>query len=140
MIRPHGIVFARGRWFLVAFCERNAEVRIFRLDRMTAVSVSAHDARPSDDANITATVLADGLLSGCADEQLRIRYSPRVARWLAETSDALLQVDGSLLLRYPLHDDDWAVRHTLSYGPDAIVEAPDRIQTQLASTARLLAE
>jgi predicted DNA-binding transcriptional regulator YafY len=55
---------------------------------------------------------------------LRLRYSPRIARWIAEREGKPLADDGSLTLEHPLADRDWAVRHVLQYGPEVTVLEP----------------
>ena len=68
---------------------------------------------------------------------MTVRYSPRIARWIAEREQVPLAEDGSLTLDHPMADTDWAVRHVLQYGPDAEVIAPvevrEKIRTRLAS-------
>jgi predicted DNA-binding transcriptional regulator YafY len=55
---------------------------------------------------------------------LRLRYSPAIARWIAEREGKAPAEDGSLTLEHPLADTDWAVRHVLQYGPDVTVLEP----------------
>jgi predicted DNA-binding transcriptional regulator YafY len=59
---------------------------------------------------------------------LTVRYSPRIARWIAEREGKPLAEDGSLTMEHPLADTDWAVRHVLQYGPDATVLAPAEVR------------
>ena len=58
----------------------------------------------------------------------RIRYSPKIARWIAEREGQPLAKDGSLTLEHPLADPAWAVRHVLQYGPDAEVLEPESLR------------
>jgi predicted DNA-binding transcriptional regulator YafY len=59
---------------------------------------------------------------------MRLRYSPRIARWIAEREGKSLAEDGSLTLEHPLADRDWAVRHVLQYGPDVTVLEPAAVR------------
>jgi predicted DNA-binding transcriptional regulator YafY len=34
IIRPYGLIFEEGRWFLIAYCEFNKEIASFRIDRI----------------------------------------------------------------------------------------------------------
>lgn len=61
-------------------------------------------------------------------EPLVVRYSARVARWIAEREGRPVEANGSLTMTHPLADTDWAVRHVLQYGPDAEVVAPPRVR------------
>ena len=135
IICPYGIVFASGMWYAVAHCESSEGIRIFRLDRVE--EVEALDARfeSARDFSLDA-VLGDGkaFQSGSA-ATLRVRYSPRIARWIAEREGKPLAEDGSLTLEHPLADPGWAVRHVLQYGPDATVLEPAAVRE--AVVARL---
>jgi len=59
---------------------------------------------------------------------LVVRYSPRIARWVAEREQVPVEDDGSVTVSWPLADDEWAVRHVLQYGADATVLAPVRVR------------
>jgi predicted DNA-binding transcriptional regulator YafY len=63
---------------------------------------------------------------------LRVRYSRRVARWIAEREGLPLEKDGSLTTEHPLADPQWAVRHVLQYGPDAEVLSPPEVRDEVA--------
>jgi proteasome accessory factor C len=128
IICPYGIVFASGMWYAVAHCESSEGMRIFRLDRVEDVeSLEARFESPRDFS--LEAVLGDGraFQSGSATT-LRVRYSPRIARWIAEREGKPLGDDGSLTLDHPLADTDWAVRHVLQYGPDATVLEPAEVR------------
>jgi predicted DNA-binding transcriptional regulator YafY len=102
--------------------------RSFRIDRIDSVSLLA------DSYRVPANFSVDGVTRNGKPFQsqdattLTIRYSPRVARWIAEREKAALANDGSLTLEHPLADEEWAVRHVLQYGPDAEVLAPERVR------------
>jgi predicted DNA-binding transcriptional regulator YafY len=69
---------------------------------------------------------------------MRVRYSPRVARWIAEREGVAVEADGSLTLDHPLADVQWGVRHVLQYGPDAEVLEPPEVREEIvARLARL---
>jgi predicted DNA-binding transcriptional regulator YafY len=70
-------------------------------------------------------VIKDGKAFQTAEPgTLRLRYSPRIARWIAEREGKSLAEDGSLTMEHQLADRDWAVRHVLQYGPDVTVLEP----------------
>jgi len=133
-VRPYALVRADASIYLVAFCERNDALRVFRLDRVRAAVVTT-DAfeRPADFT--VDSVLQQGhvfVQEAPAAESLVVRYSPTVARWIAERERGELHPDGSLLVHYPLADESWAIRHVLQYGPDAVILAPERVRHALA--------
>ncbi len=62
---------------------------------------------------------------------MTVRYSPRIARWVAEREGKPLDEDGSLTLEHPVADDSWAVRHVLQYGPDAELLEPAELREKV---------
>jgi len=126
-VHPYGLVHA-AHWYLVAFCDKANAIRIFRFDRILGVLVLNERATIPDGVQLERTLHHDRALVNHAEEHLVVRYSARVARWIAEREEVEEQPDGSVMVRHPLLDDDWAVRHVLQYGPDAVVVEPQRIQ------------
>lgn len=127
-ICPFSFAVEQGVWYLVAHCERSDDLRIFRLDRVVDLKVLDEQFDRTNDVPMDE-LFADGrAFVGDAPEKLRVRYSPRVARWIGEREQGTPNPDGSLEVEYPLADPDWAVRHALQYGAEAEVLAPVAIR------------
>jgi proteasome accessory factor C len=131
VVRPYSFVISSGAWYVVAYCESSDGLRIFRLDRVA-------DVRPTTDQyEIPATFRVSEVLDGNkafksdASGAMKVRYSPRIARWIAEREEGEHEKDGSFVVSHPLADADWAVRHVLQYGSDAEVIAPESIRSAL---------
>lgn len=128
VVHPYALLNAEGFWYLAGHCESSLDVRIFRVDRIESVDLlDGQFERP-------ATWAVDDVVTGrrvlCTDapQRLRVRYGPRVARWIAEREGSDTADDGSVEVTYPLADLSWAVRHVLQYGPDAEVLEPDEVR------------
>ena len=128
---PYAIVFTSGMWYVVANCGDEG-LRFFRLDRVEDVEVLEERYEPPQ------RLLArggDARTGGPSRRRtpasLRVRYSPEVARWIAEREGKAVEADGSLVMEHPLADTDWAVRHVLQYGPDAEVLEPAAVREEI---------
>ena len=140
IICPTGIVFASGMWYAVAVCDSVDEVRVFRLDRIEEVELLDAKFDPPKD-NVVETILREGRAFQAPNPgTLRVRYSPRIARWIAEREGRQLEPDGSLTMEHPVADTDWAVRHLLQYGPEVDVLEPEEIRTELQRRLQLMQE
>ncbi len=138
-VRPLGLVWARGSWFIVAFCERNDGIRVFRLDRVQAVKREESTFTPPSEFSLES-VLRDGkVLTGQETVQMRVRYSANIARWISERENVVEEADGSVVMDVPVLSEAWAVRRVLRYGPDAVVEAPESIRELMREQLKLLA-
>lgn len=138
-VQPLGVVWARGAWYLVAWCERSEGLRVFRLDRIAAVACGPEKfaARPALELE---SVLREGkVLVGGGDAVMRVRYSKRVARWIAERERVIENADGSVEAEYPLLDLQWGVRQALRYGPDVEVLGPEELRAAVKERLQALA-
>ena len=128
---PYGIVFTSGMWYVVANCADEG-LRFFRLDRVEDVEVLDGALRAARATSRSSRSMRDGRAFQAPDAgTLRVRYSPKVARWIAEREGKTVEADGSLTLEHPLADTDWAVRHVLQYGPDADVLEPETVREEI---------
>jgi predicted DNA-binding transcriptional regulator YafY len=130
MLCPYGIVFTTGMWYVVADCGEEG-LRFFRLDRVEGVEVLEERYQPHGDFSVEAVMPGGRAFRAPEAGTLRVRYSPAVARWIAEREGKPLAADGSLTLEHPLADTDWAVRHVLQYGPDAEVLEPAAVREEI---------
>ena len=133
VVRPYALVVASGAWYAVAFCEESDGVRVFRLDRVQRAEL-LRDAPFAVPARFeVGEVIRDGkVLAGDVARTMTVRYSPRIARWIAEREGKTLDADGSLTVEHPLLDVQWGVRHALQYGADAEVLGPAAVREEMA--------
>ncbi len=125
VVSPYACVFASDAWYLVAQCERSGGLRVFRLDRIEALAPSDEAYQVPDGFSLDKVVRDGRVFLGQPNEEVRIRYGPAVARWVAEREGESLAADGSVTLSYPLADTRWVVRHVLQYGAEAKVLSPE---------------
>ena len=124
VVCPHALVVASGMLYLIAYGDTAEGVRVFRMDRLEHAELldQAFEPVPGFSAD---QVVQDGRVFVRPDAGvMRVRYSPAIARWIAEREGRRPAADGSLVLEHPLADHEWAMRHVLQYGPDAEVLEP----------------
>jgi predicted DNA-binding transcriptional regulator YafY len=127
---PYDIVFTSGMWYVVANCGDEG-LRFFRLDRVEAVELLEERYERPKDFSLEAVMRDGKAFQAASPEVLRVRYSSRIARWIAEREGKAVEADGSLVLEHPLADVEWAVRHVLQYGADAEVLAPSDVRKEI---------
>lgn len=136
---PYALVAARGMYYLVAHCEASDGVRVFRVDRIEELT------RTEDPYEVPASfsvndVAHDGRVLDARDPvTMTVRYSARIARWVAERERGTTADDGAFVVEHPLADIDWGVRHVLQYGPDAEVLAPAEVRDAVIARLRTMA-
>lgn len=124
-IHPYGLVHSNGMLYIVAWCEVARDVRTFRLDRAQSLEAMPDTFSREDGIELDGLLGAHRALMN-EDEYavMRVRYSPQVARWVAEREGRDLDPDGSLVIDHPLADVEWGLRHVMQYGAEAEVIAP----------------
>ncbi len=131
VIWPLGAVPSHGTWYVVGAVSDGRELRFYRLDRIESVSLLSESFEVPADF-VLEHVLSNGRpFSGREVATMRVRYSPRIARWIAEREAAPIDDDGSITVSHQVADRDWAVRHVLQYGPDAEVLEPAELRAEI---------
>jgi proteasome accessory factor C len=134
IIRPYGMAAASGMWYVVAYCEASEGLRVFRADRIEGATPLTDRYEIPANFSIRKT-LREGraLQTDTPSGGMTVRYSPRVARWIAEREgrEGELSPDGSLTIEHPLADAEWGVRHVLQYGPEAEVLEPQSLREEI---------
>jgi predicted DNA-binding transcriptional regulator YafY len=115
-IAPVRLLYARGHWYVRAYEKDSSELRVYRVDRiMERRRRNEHHSFTDPSAAAPAFELNEA-------QKVRVRYSPAVARWVAERENAQCEADGTLVLTHDVADMNWLVRHVLQYGGEAVVE------------------
>jgi predicted DNA-binding transcriptional regulator YafY len=132
VVRLYAIVPASGMWYAVAWCESSDGLRVFRVDRVEEVVASGDTYEIPIDFSVSETLQkGKGLKAELPSAGMKVRYSPRIARWIADREGLSLESDGSLTIEHPLADAEWGVRHVLQYGPDAEVLEPTALRDEI---------
>lgn len=136
-VHPQRLVRYRDNWYLVAWCESAADLRIFSLDRITAARPLEVKAKVVPAAELDRQLGASfGIFAGSARAWAVLRFTAHAARWVeAETwhTDQIGQWQGDTYeLQVPYSDPRELQMDILKYGPDVEVVAPDELRSEIA--------
>ena len=134
VVQPYSFVNSSGAWYVVAYCENSEALRIFRLDRIARVAATPATYEIPDTYRVAEAIQGSRALSPGTVKEMKVRYSPRIARWIAEREDGEHEPDGSFTVTHPLADVGWGVRHVLQYGPEAEVLEPAEVRDTIRTT------
>jgi proteasome accessory factor C len=135
-VDPYVLITAEGRWYTIAHCHRSSALRIFRLDRVLAATLLDETYEIPCDFDPSAHI-SDGRVYRAEEfQEVTVRYSPRIARWIAEQGPVEVLDDGGVLVRYSVADTRWLVRHALEHGRDAEVVDPPAVRREVAGAIR----
>ena len=136
VIHPYALLPAYGTWFVIAHCETSDAIRFFRADRISDVEEVGESFTRPESLPVLDLMRKGKPLNTATSETLVVRYSPGIARWIAEREAAQPDADGSVTIHHALADDSWAVRHVLQYGPEAEALSPPRVRQKVKETLK----
>jgi predicted DNA-binding transcriptional regulator YafY len=118
-------------WYVVGYCERSGGERIFRADRMEGAALTPDAFTLPREFSLGAFVARHRAFDGAGAGTMKVRYSPAIARWIAEREGREVAADGSLTMEHAVADRAWAIRHVLQYGAEAEVLQPEDLRCDL---------
>ena len=135
-VDPMRLLMVDGRWYLEGWCHRAEEVRLFRLDRIDALTVLDERADPPPRASLRD--LGEGLFRPSPQDAVVTLELTPAGRWVVdyypvEAVDEL--PDGRLLVRLRAADHRWLRSLVLRLGGDARVVDPPELAEAVAARA-----
>jgi proteasome accessory factor C len=128
VVDPMRVLVMSGHAYLEAWCRRAEAVRMFRVDRIDAMTELDEPAAPP--AQARPTDVREGIFQPAADLPLVTVRVGRPARWITEYYPCERVTRGSgeeWLVSLRVTDLDWARRFVLGLGPDAVAVAPPEL-------------
>jgi proteasome accessory factor C len=139
-IEPYVVLLAEGRRYVVAHCRGSDGMRVFRVDRIVGLALEEERFEVPAGFDPRAYVTNGIVYRAEVEVPVRVRYSPRIARWIREKGPVEEGPDGSVEVTHRVADPHWAVRHVLQYGPDAEVLDPPELRERVRRVAARIAD
>ena len=137
-IDPYAVLIAAGRWYAIGRCHARRDVRVFRIDRILDAERLADSFLVPPDFDPNDYVSEGRVYRSDEFVEVVVRYSARIARWIAEQGPTEPLADGGALVRYSVADPRWVVRHVLEHAPHAEVVSPPGVRAMVRATALAL--
>jgi predicted DNA-binding transcriptional regulator YafY len=141
VVSPQRLTQYRNSWYLDAWCHKAEGLRSFALERIREQTVLDEEAKEVENAVLSAHFdQSYGIFSGPADNTAELRFTPEMARWIAEENwhpdqEGRFEDDGSWLLKVPFSSSRELVMDILRYGAEVEVLAPDFLREAVAAEA-----
>lgn len=137
-VDPYQVVADEGNLYLLGWCHRSDDVRVFRLDRITALTALDEKAAPP-----ASSVQWDRYRPGADVPRVTLVLAPQ-ARWVVERypCDEVHELDdGGVQVTVGVANRAWLEQLLLVLGPNArvITAPPDLSQVGSKAAERLLA-
>ncbi len=144
-VDPFRIWFYNGTFYLIGYCHKRGEVRIFALDRIRMLSVTKATFEIPEDFDLDAFLRPSlGVFQG-EPVRVRVRFAPRAAGYIREkvwheSQEITLEDDGSVLFEAEVAGLDEIRFWVLGWGSAAEVLEPEALREAVRAEARALAE
>jgi len=142
VVSPQRLTQYRNSWYLDAWCHQAQGLRSFALERVREQTLVDEPAREVKPGELAAHFdQSYGIFSGPAEFLAELRFTPEMARWIAEENwhpdqQGSFEADGSWLLKLPFSNSRELVMDVLRYGADVEVIEPDFLREALADSAQ----
>lgn len=131
---PYALVHRWGWWYAVGFCHVHREVRTFRADRISEITLLETNFTPLSDFDLRAHLKNESQSQTLTTA--RLRFEPESAYILAgnhsywETIES--KPDGAVEVTFLSPTLEWAASTALAYGPAVEVIAPPELRAMVA--------
>jgi predicted DNA-binding transcriptional regulator YafY len=144
-VSPQLLIHYKENWYLIAWCHKAVDMRMFALDAIEEAALLPEAARAVPKKQIEEMIgRGFGLYSGKERHWAKLLFSPTQAPWVqAETwhpeQKSQTTEDGGYLLALPYSDPRELILEILRYGPDVRVIEPVKLRREVASRLRAAA-
>lgn len=138
VILPVKLIFKDRGWYLQAFCRRQEDFRLFKINRIVEMTVLEERFSELPDE---IPPLEQPLSAMPALQAVRLLFSPAVAfRVYDEFERSMIEqhADSSLLVSAQMPQDSWVVSYLLSFGTELTILEPERLRNDLAEHAKAI--
>ena len=141
-LSPFGLVVHAGRWYLAAYDHGRNDLRTFRIDRMSRVSVGDADAvaAPEGFDAVAHVSVSLARVPWTWEIEVVLDLAPeRAADRLPATLAELIPADGRTLLRMRVESLDWTASLLAGLGCGFTIRAPDELRASVRDLGARLA-
>jgi len=134
---PVKLIFKAYTWYLIAYCQKRGEHRMFRLSRIKNVQITSQvftRREIIEQPNQTTSTPFIHLKLRCDEKVLNRLYDTFDEEFISKNDD------GSFSLSVSVPEDEWVYGYILSFGGFAEVLEPEHIRTIIKSKAKEILE
>ncbi len=145
-VEPHHLVNYGGTWYLIAYCRKRHDWRIFNLARIDTCDRLDESFSPRDEAEWRPLLTASfGIFDGKDATDVVLKFSPERSRWVRGRvyhpgQRIREEPDGSIVLTLPVSHHFEILMEILGHGAEVEVLAPEwmrrRVREEIAAMAK----
>lgn len=142
-VEPLSLVISYGHWYLLAWCRRAEDRRMFRLDRIMSVEIVDPPGDGKGDDGLEMPELVAEMKPGRSAHYVKLRFSGKEGRRLLEewpTAKLTDHDDGTVTITLRTRNLSWLSRYLIRFGDRLEIESPMELRRLVRETASRLLE
>ncbi len=133
LLAPLQLVFQDGFWYMVAFCQRNNEPRLFRVDRISDMEKTLQRFTALEEYSFDEYMGAAWHMERGEEFSFKVRFYAQTARYIQETNfhhsqEIVEESEGSILFKARACSYSSILRWVLPFGEEAEVLEPEELR------------
>jgi len=142
-VAPYHLWFFDGSFYLIAYCYRRKDVRVFAVDRIRSIDALEESFRRPDEAVVDSFMETSfGVFRG-ENVRVKVWFSPKVAGYIREknwhATQKLSRLENDALLFEAEVAGTEEIKHwIMQWGSQAVVLSPDTLRTEIQTEAAAL--
>ncbi|MDD3654702.1 MAG: WYL domain-containing protein [Desulfotomaculaceae bacterium] len=148
VVEPYGLICKRHNWYLVGYCLKRNDIRVFRVDQVSAVIPYTDErfAYPEDFSLKDYMARSWGVINDGVVRRVRLKFSPQVARRVKSLvyhpSQRIREdlADGSVVISLEICGIDEMKTWIVQWGDMVEVLEPWWLREEMCAMARRMLE
>jgi predicted DNA-binding transcriptional regulator YafY len=137
-VSPQRLLHYRENWYLLAWCHKANDLRLFAVDAVRHAQPLREAARQVAQRRLDDAMGSGfGIFGGKARQRARLRFSPAAARWVADEvwhpRQRLSWDAGHLIMELPFTQTRELAMEILRHGSEVEVLAPDSLRAEIVA-------
>ncbi len=139
-VEPYRLHNYMGTWYLVGFCRRHSQPRVFQVGRITDIELTSTGFDTLQFDPDTFLESSFGIFKGSAPFTVKLRFDAFISRFIRnefwhDRQEISENPDGGLTMRLPVSDLTEIKMKVLKYGRHVEVLSPEDLREQVAAEA-----
>jgi predicted DNA-binding transcriptional regulator YafY len=139
-VAPYRLLFFEGCFYILGYCGLRQDIRVFALDRIRTLDLSAETFTPPQDLNIDEFLKSSfGVFQG-PPTHIKIRFAKEIAGYITEknwhpSQKVSVRPDGTVIFEVDVAGAEEIKHWVLKWGSKAEVLTPDSLRQEIRQEA-----
>ena len=135
-VNPYHIMFREGCWYLIAYCHRREEIRIFRVDRIKDLRKTDKQFSSPEDFSLHEYFKKSWQMGKGEPVTVKVRFEPPVSRLIRENTwhptQEIKELEGDSLIYTVQVEGTWEIKQRiLGWGAAAECLEPEELREEI---------